>query len=151
MSKTYRVTGRVKFINKMMKTLIKWGIAPKQMYLLVVKGRKTAKLYSTPVSIVEQNDGRWLVAPYGEVGWVHNARASKQVMLNKGRKSETLQIEEVSAQEAAPVLKAYIAKEPITRPYFDAGADSSLAEFAAEASRHPVFRLIAQSNREGNS
>lgn len=145
MSKTYKVTRRVKFINKMMKTLIRWGIAPKQMFMLVVKGRKTAKLYSTPVSIVEQDNNRWLVAPYGEVGWVRNARASQQVTLNRGRKSETLQVEEVNAQEAAPILKAYIAKEPITRPYFDADPDSPLEEFIAEASRHPVFRLIPQS------
>jgi deazaflavin-dependent oxidoreductase (nitroreductase family) len=141
MSKTYEVTGQVKFINKIMKTLIKWGIAPKQMHLLVVKGRKTAKLYSTPVSIVEQDNNRWVVAPYGEVGWVRNARANKQVTLNRGRKSEILQIEELSAQEAAPILKAYIAKEPITRPYFDAQPDSPLEEFEAEASYHPVFHL----------
>ncbi|MFC1960945.1 nitroreductase family deazaflavin-dependent oxidoreductase [Chloroflexota bacterium] len=141
MSKTYQITGRVRFINRLMKTSIRWGIAPKQMHMLTVKGRKTGKLYSTPVSIIEQDGSRWLVAPYGEVGWVRNARAAQQVTLNRGGKSETLKIEAVGAEEAAPVLKTYIAKEAITRPYFDAGPDSPIDAFVAEASRHPVFRL----------
>jgi hypothetical protein len=32
---------------------------------------------------------------------------------------------------------------PITRPYFDVTPESSLDAFAAEASRHPVFELLA--------
>jgi hypothetical protein len=28
------------------------------------------------------------------------------------------------------------------RPYFDAEADAPLEEFAAEAARHPVFRIV---------
>lgn len=141
MSKTYQITWQVRFINRMMKTSIRWGIAPKQMHILTVKGRKSGKLYSTPVSIIEQDGSRWLVAPYGEVGWVRNARAAQQVTLDRGGKSETLKIEEVGAEEAAPVLKTYIAKEAITRPYFDAEPDSPVDAFVAEASRHPVFRL----------
>jgi hypothetical protein len=42
----------------------------------------------------------------------------------------------------APVLRRYIADVPITRPYFDASADSPLEAIAAEAGRHPVFRLV---------
>ena len=142
MSKTYKVTGQVKFINKIMRTFVGWGIGPKQMYILIVKGRKSGKLYSTPVSVVEQDGHRWLVAPYGDVGWVRNARAANEVSLKRGKKIETFQIEEVDAEVAAPVLKAYIAKEAITRPYFDAQPDSPLDAFVAEADRHPVFRLV---------
>jgi hypothetical protein len=44
-------------------------------------------------------------------------------------------------EEAAPILKEYITKEGITRPYFDVQPDAPLDEFMAEAPKHPVFRL----------
>jgi hypothetical protein len=93
------------------------------------------------VTLVEEGDSRWLVAPYGDVAWVRNARAAGQVTLSRGRRSETLPIRELSPAEAAPVLQRYITRVPITRPYFDARPDSPLAAFIAEAPRHPVFHL----------
>jgi len=47
----------------------------------------------------------------------------------------------VEAQEAGPILKKYLKREPITRPYFDAQADSPVEAFIGEAALHPVFRL----------
>jgi deazaflavin-dependent oxidoreductase (nitroreductase family) len=141
MAKTYQVNGRVRIINRIMKAMIGLGIGPGQMHMLTVKGRKSGKLYTTPISIVSQEGERYLVAPYGDVGWVKNARAAGEVTLKRGRKEERLTIEAVDAEQAAPVLKAYVAVEAITRPYFDAKPDSALEDFAAEADRHPVFRL----------
>jgi hypothetical protein len=46
--------------------------------------------------------------------------------------------------QAAPVLQQYLKRVPVVRPFFDAGPDSPLEEFAAEASRHAVFRLTAE-------
>jgi hypothetical protein len=82
------------------------------------------------------------VAPYGDVGWVRNARAAGQVTLSRGGRSETLPIRELPPAEAAPVLQRYVTRVPITRPYFDVRLDSPLAAFVQEAPRHPVFRLI---------
>jgi hypothetical protein len=50
-------------------------------------------------------------------------------------------VREVGAEEAAPVLKCYVAVATKTRPQFDAGPDSPVEAFAAEADRHPVFEL----------
>ena len=108
-----------------------------------MRGRKSGRIYSTPVRLVE-NGERWLVAPYGEVGWVRNARAAGEVTLRRGRRSETVKIEEISAAGAAPVLRQYVQQVAVTRPFFDAGPDSPLEAFEAfeaEASHHPVFRL----------
>ena len=105
-----------------------------------MKGRTTGRRYSTPVRLVEDT-GRWLVAPYGEVGWVKNARAAGMVTLSRGRRSESLEIEQVDPAEAARVLRAYVRSVAVTRPFFDAGVDSPLEAFEAEASRHPVFRI----------
>ncbi len=141
MAKTYQVSAMTRFINKLMQILVKWGIGPKQTYILTVPGRKSGKLYSTPVSLVEDGQNRWLVAPYGEVGWVKNARAAGRVSLRRDGHTETVAIEEVGAEESAPVLKQYVNLEPITRPYFDAAPDAPAEAFAVEAARHPVFRL----------
>ena len=118
------------------------GLAPSPYYLLTVRGRRTGRPFSTPVVLITEGGERWLVAPYGDVGWVRNARAAGQVMLSRGRRSETVRIVELAAAEAAPVLKRYVTRVPITRPYFDAKPSSPLDSFIAEASRHPVFRLV---------
>jgi deazaflavin-dependent oxidoreductase (nitroreductase family) len=138
---TYRLSPSRRAANRLVRLLLKLGLMPGPTYLLTVPGRRTGRPLSTPVTLVEEGDSRWLVAPYGDVAWVHNARAAGQVTLSRGRRSETLSIRELPAAEAAPVLKRYITRVPITRPYFDAKPDSPLAAFIAEAPRHPVFRL----------
>ncbi len=141
MARTYRVNSIVRVVNRLSRALIERGIGPKQRYLLTVRGRKTGKEYSAPVSLIERDGKRYLIAPYGEMSWVRNARAAGYVTLARGNRSETLSIRQVSAEQSAPVLKDYLAIEPITRPYFDAKPDSPLEAFVAEASRHPVFLL----------
>lgn len=95
------------------------------------------------MNLVEDGE-RWLVAPYGEVGWVKNARAAGQVALRRGQGIETARIAEVSPEEAAPVLRRYLASNGIVKPFFDVTPDSPLEHFAAEAARHPVFRIAGQ-------
>ena len=62
-------------------------------------------------------------------------------MLRRGRRSRTVTLRQVPPPEAAPVLREYVRRVGAVRAAFQAGPDSPLEEFAAEASRHPVFRL----------
>ncbi len=142
MATPYRFSLWHRWLNSLVRALLWVGIGPRQTCLLTVQGRRTGRPYSTPVTLVEEAGQRWLVAPYGDVGWVRNARAAGRVMLSRGRSTETVAIVEVSPTESAPVLKRYITKVTITRPFFDARPDSPLAAFHAEASRHPVFRIV---------
>jgi deazaflavin-dependent oxidoreductase (nitroreductase family) len=144
MTSSYRLTTARRILNTLMRALLRFGIAPPGIYLLTAPGRRTGKLYSTPVTLIENRDGRWLVAPYGAVGWVHNARAAGQVTLRRGRRSDDLEVDEVEGQEAARVLQAYLRKVRVVRPYFDVTPNSPLEAFTAEAARHPVFRLHPQ-------
>jgi len=141
MASTYRLTPSRRAANRLVRLLLRLGLMPGPTYLLTVPGRRTGRPLSTPVTLVEDGNTRWLVAPYGNVAWVRSARAAGQVTLSRGRRSETAPIRELAPTEAAPVLQRYITRVPITRPYFDATPDSPLAAFIAEAPRHPVFHL----------
>jgi deazaflavin-dependent oxidoreductase (nitroreductase family) len=142
MAKSYRLTPLRRVANVRMRLLLRLVLAPHTTMLLTVPGRRSGTPRSTPVTLVEEDGQRWLVAPYGPVGWVHNARAAGQVELRRGRRSETVQVRELGSEAAAPILKAYVERVPITRPYFDAAPDAPLAAFAAEATRHPVFQVV---------
>ena len=143
MASTYRLSPGRRAANRVVRLLLRLGLMPGPTYLLTVEGRRTGRPLSTPVTLVEDGGERWLVAPYGDVAWVRNARAAGQVTLTRGRRVERVSIRELSPTDAAPVLRRYVTHVPITRPYFDASPDSPLAAFEAEAPRHPVFALLA--------
>jgi deazaflavin-dependent oxidoreductase (nitroreductase family) len=128
-------------VNVVMSPLTRVGLAGRHTYLLTVRGRSTGRAYSTPVVLVE-NGERWLVAPYGDVSWVRNARAAGEVELSRAGHTAAFRIEELAPEQAAPVLKRYLTGAPVVRPFFDVKPDSALEEYVAEAPRHPVFRLI---------
>ena len=147
MARAYRLGPARRTVNALIRALLRMGWGPARTYLLVTRGRATGRLHRTPVTLVEQPPRRWLVAPYGAVGGVLNARAAGSVTLERGRGAETLRLAELGPRESAPILRRYVREVPITRPYFDAGPDSSLEDFAAEAPRHPVFELLTGSGR----
>lgn len=123
-------------------TLIDIGVVP-HSYVLTTRGRRTGRLHRTPVTLVEHDDGRrYLVAPYGPVAWVHNARAAGMVTLRRGSRVVAYHLREVGPPEAGPVLREYLGFASAVRPYFHAGKDSPAAEFVAEAHLHPVFELL---------
>jgi deazaflavin-dependent oxidoreductase (nitroreductase family) len=139
--KPYRKSFWRRGLNAFVRPLAKLGLTGPRTHLLTVPGRRSGRLWSTPVSIVRTGGERWLVAPYGDRNWVRNARAAGWVELRRGRTRERLAVEELAADEAVPVLQEYYRLGRVTRPFFDVSLDSSGDEWLAEAPRHPVFRL----------
>jgi deazaflavin-dependent oxidoreductase (nitroreductase family) len=125
--------------NALVSALARIGVGP--MHLLTTTDRRTGRVHTIPVVPVEHDGKRWLVAPYGPVGWVRNARASGRVSLRYGRTKRLYAIREVTAEQAGPVLKRYVAIATKTRRHFRASADAPVEDFVAEADRHPVFEL----------
>jgi deazaflavin-dependent oxidoreductase (nitroreductase family) len=121
--------------------LLRAGVNMGTTSLLTVRGRKSGQPHTVPVTLVEQDGQRWLVAPYGVVQWVRNIRAAGTATLTRGRRSEVISVTELPAGEAAPILKQYLLHVATVRPYFDVTRDSSLEAFELEAPRHPVFRI----------
>jgi deazaflavin-dependent oxidoreductase (nitroreductase family) len=127
----------------MMTALLRVGVpAPQRTsYLMTTHGRNSGLERTTPVNLVEADGERWLVSPYGDVGWVRNLRANGALQLCRGRGRESLVAEEVGPDEAGPILKRYVRQVRITGPFFDARRTDPVEGFVAEAGRHPVFRL----------
>jgi len=141
-AKTYRMSTFARLGNTIAAAMIKLGIAPAGMHLLTVRGRKSGLPRTTPVSLIEHQDRRWLVAPYGEVAWVRNVRAAGELELRRARSAERCVAQEAAAGEAVPVLRSYLRQlRLVVGPYFDVTPSSPDAAFAAEAPRHPVFLL----------
>lgn len=143
MAKPYRLGPTRRAVNVVMAKLLQLGVGGKSTYLLTTTGRRSGQKRTTPVILVETDTERWLVSPYGVMSWVHNVRAQPDISLRHGRKTETLRADEVDAETAGPVLQRYVRDVRVTAPFFDANRDDPVDRFVAEASRHPVFKLIA--------
>ena len=135
--------------NTIMSALVRAGLVPRS-YLLTTRGRKTGRARTNPVVPVEHDGRRWLVAPYGPVSWVHNARAAGRVTLTRRRDTREYAIREVTPHEAAPILKRYVRIATATRRYFLATKDSPAEDFVTEADRHPVFELTPVDDNRQN-
>lgn len=138
---TRRPSGAFRLINRLINAGLRLGFGPARTYRLSVPGRRSGRIQTTPVTLVEQGEQRWLVAPYGAVDWVLNARAAGHVELSRGGRTERVTVRELTGATSAPVLKRYLTEVPITRSYFTATATAPLEAFAAEAERHPVFAI----------
>lgn len=142
MARTYRLNIGRRIVNRLITAALDHGIGPKRTFLLGVRGRRTGRLYETPVNLVYREGRRYLVSPYGNRGWARNARAAGKVSLRRGSNNEEVEIEEISGLSAGSVLKQYARENPLTRPFFDARHSASDEAFGAEADRHPVFHLV---------
>jgi len=65
MAKTYRHHSGTRLINSWFHTLTRLGLGASYRHMLTVRGRKTGRLHSTPVDVIEAGGHRWLVAGYG--------------------------------------------------------------------------------------
>jgi deazaflavin-dependent oxidoreductase (nitroreductase family) len=141
---TFGQTPLTRAANRMLTRMVRKGRGPRFIRLLTVTGRRTGRPRTLPVVPLVTDSGRWLVAPYGEVGWVRNVRAAGEVTLSRGGNEEVLKATELDPLDAVPVLRAYRSMKPvgwIVGSHLAFGARSSDAEIGAAAPRHPVFRL----------
>jgi deazaflavin-dependent oxidoreductase (nitroreductase family) len=142
MARSYHLGPARRAVNTVMTAMLRAGVGGRSAYLLTTIGRKSGQRRTTPVILVETGGQRWLVSPYGMVGWVHNVRATPEVSLRRGRTTERLRAQEVGPETAGPILRQYVRKARVTAPFFDAKPADPVETFVAEARLHPVFRLV---------
>jgi deazaflavin-dependent oxidoreductase (nitroreductase family) len=119
------------------------GLGFSYNYLLEVRGRKSGKIYLTPVNLLELNGRRFLVAPRGRTQWVRNAEAAGEVTLKKDRTRLNFRLRPLAGAEKSEILKAYLDrfKSEVQR-YFPVLAGSPPEAFAGLLESYPAFELL---------
>jgi deazaflavin-dependent oxidoreductase (nitroreductase family) len=151
MTKTFHMTNGMRIGTTILTALLRAGLPFGSLTLLSVRGRKSGKIHTIPVALVERSGTRWLVAAFGEVSWVRNLRAAGQAQLIRGSRTEAIGVVELEAQEAVPILKQFLTSYqmvPFIPPYFDVTPRSPLADFEREAAYHPVFRVVSMNRTQ---
>ena len=133
-----------RLLNRAFGAAVRVGLGFRHNYLLEVRGRKSGKVYSTPVNLLEHNGRRYLVASRGETQWVRNTRAAGRVTLRKGLRRMEFEVREVPVPERPTILKEFLDRFAASVQRFHSVPRGSPAEsHAAVASGYPVFELIA--------
>ena len=131
-----------KAFNRFFGFLVGLGFGLQHNYLLQVRGRKSGKLYSNPIDLLELGGKRYLVAPRGRTQWVRNAEAAGEVMLKKGSYRQSFRLRSVPDADKPPLLKAYLDSFKTTvQRYFPVPAGSEAQAFAPFVANYPVFEL----------
>jgi deazaflavin-dependent oxidoreductase (nitroreductase family) len=131
-------------LNRAWAVIGRAGLWPNRLAALEVRGRRTGRLLSVPVVLAEYRGERYLVSMLGErASWVSNVReAHGHAVLRHGR-AEAIHLEEVKADERAPVLKRYLEVAPGARAHIPVDRRAPLEDFALIAGQYPVFRIRA--------
>jgi len=133
-----------KVFNRVFGFLVGIGVAFPHKYLLQVRGRKSGKLYSTPVNLLECKGKRFLVAPRGRTQWVRNAEAAGEITLKKGSTRLKFSLRPVAEAEKPEILKAYLdGFKREVQTYFPVVAGSPAEDFVGLTGSYPVFELLA--------
>jgi deazaflavin-dependent oxidoreductase (nitroreductase family) len=129
--------------NRIFGLVVGLGLGFSYNYLLQVRGRKSGKIYSTPIDLLELGGKQFLVAPRGRTQWVRNAEAAGEVTLKKGSKKPKFGLRPLSDQEKPEILKAYLDqfRREVQR-YFPVPAGSPVEAFRELAHSYPAFELI---------
>jgi deazaflavin-dependent oxidoreductase (nitroreductase family) len=131
-----------RIFNRLFAIAIGFGVGLGHNYVVEVRGRKSGRIFSTPIDLLEAGGRRYLVAPRGDTNWVRNARAAGRVTLRKGHQSDDFAVREVGLAERPELLKAYLDRFALTvQRYFPIPRGSPASEFAPIAERYPVFEL----------
>ena len=132
-----------RLFNRVYGFLVGLGLGFSYNYLLQVRGRKSGKVYSTPVDLLEIDGKRFLVAPRGRAQWVRNAEAAGEITLKKGRERRRFRLQPLDGPEKLRILQAYLDRfRREVQTYFPVAAGSPPETFEPIAQNYPAFELI---------
>ncbi|MER7571492.1 nitroreductase family deazaflavin-dependent oxidoreductase [Streptomyces sp. NPDC126514] len=137
----------VNVLNRTVAWLTRRGLSVWGSRVLAVRGRKSGQWRTTPVNLLTVDGRHYLVAPRGHVQWTHNMRAAGGGELRLGKQTDVFTATEVSDDDKAPVLRAYLKRwKAEVGVFFDGvGPDSPDSDLRRIAPDHPVFELSLKS------
>ncbi len=139
-----------RLFTRLFGVLVGLGLGLPHNFLLEVRGRKTGRLYATPVDVLALNGRHYLVAGRGDTAWARNALASGTVALRKGRRRDEFQARPLSADEKPAILKAYLDRFRLTvQRFFPLPPGSPVDAFRPLVDRYPAFELVEREASAG--
>ena len=134
----------LKPMNRIVKAMQRLGIRTGPAMILTVRGRKTGRPRSTPMTPFTYRGDMYTIAGYPGADWAANARAAGTGTLSRGRKSQEVTIVELDAEESRPVLREFPAQVPVGVGFAKRSGlvrDGSPDEFESLAGQLAVFRF----------
>jgi len=138
----------VPMLNPLMKSFLHLGVPVGPMTLLTIRGRKTGRMYSTPVGLFRLEGHRYVFDTFGNADWVRNLRAAGEAKIGRGWRWKHVTAIELSEEEAASVLKEifapYVAsriRSSFLKMGYSLAKDSTMDDYSRESRRHPGFEL----------
>src|SRR5829696_1195356 len=87
----------VTFWGPIAKGLLAAGVPMGFNGLITIRGRNSGLPRTTPVAIIEVSGRRWVWAPWGDVQWVRNLRATDRATIVVRRRNEAVTATELDA------------------------------------------------------
>jgi len=137
----------LKPMNKVFMFMLRLGLpisGKEGPIVLTVPGRKSGQPRSTPITPMYVGDLRYVVAGFPGADWERNARAADTATLTAGKKSETVRMVELTADEARPLLRQFPTLVPTGVSFMKRSGlvtKGTPEEFEALAGRCAVFRF----------
>jgi len=137
-----------KILNRMWANTASKKVMDNGLVALEVIGRKTGRVISFPLVMVTVDEQRYLASMLGEdAQWVRNVRAANGKAVLRSGGYENVQLEEIPADQRAPLLKAYLHAAPGARPHVPIDMDAPLADFDKIAVEFPVFLVVSKQKK----
>lgn len=142
----------VPILNPLMALFVRLGVdlGPK-MALITVRGRRSGRPFTTPITLFEANGRRYLFGTFGNTSWVRNARAAGELTLTRGRRHENVAVVPLSHDDAAAVLRDCLTRyarnpmmAPMLRTFYGIGGDIAAVDFGEIALQHPGFAVVGK-------
>jgi deazaflavin-dependent oxidoreductase (nitroreductase family) len=138
-------TAADRFFNRAFGFLIRIGMGLSHNYLLEVRGRKSGRIYSTPVNLLDHDGKEYLVAPRGYTQWVKNVMSTGEGCLVRGSQRKEISLFPMPDDAKPDILKDYLDRYRKTvQRFFPIQAGSPADAFEPIASRYPVFEVTSK-------
>lgn len=142
---TGTLPGWIRPMNAVVKALQRLGLAMGPVHVLTVRGRVSGEPRATPVSPLEVEGRRYVVAALPQADWARNVRAAGSGDLARGRTRTRVRLHEVTDPALRRTVMAAFPREvPGGVQFFvrlGLVQDPTPEEFAAASDRVAVFEI----------
>ena len=144
---TGTLPGWLKPANRVVRALHRLGLPLGTIHVLTVPGRTTGAPRPTPVSPLQVDGRRFVIAALPQCDWARNARAAGHGILRRGRRTHAVTLTEVHDPDLRrTVMRAFPTEVPHGVAFFVRiglveRADPD--EFAAAADRVAAFEITS--------